>query len=44
MTAAVLAATRRLGTLRPWRLERARFALDALAGVAAMIALDAAVG
>lgn len=44
MTAAVLAATPRPGTLKHWRLERACFALGALAGIAAMIALDAAVG
>jgi ZIP family zinc transporter len=53
MTAAVLAATRRLGTLRPWRLVRARFALGAtaaaiggaplVAGLAQWLAADEAV-
>lgn len=53
MTAAVLAATRRLSALRPWRLERARFALGAAAaaiggahlaaGLAQWIAADEAV-
>jgi ZIP family zinc transporter len=53
MTAAVLAATRRLGTLRPWPLERARFVLGAVAAaiggaqlvasLAQWVAADAAV-